>query len=134
MIPGIEPFFQRIANAITTAIPEPWTLAEFHAMFFADGSTYEAEYVRQADGAARSISPKDDGNRAVRELRKAFSQARHPVWGQVRFILRSDGPFNVEWGYQGCDVNGDLPFDEEAELERHEQRRLRLNAGMPRPT
>lgn len=132
MIPGIEPFFQRIANAIATAIPEPWTLAEFHALFFADGSTYEAEYVRQADGVARSFVPEDDGDRAVRELRKAFRQAGHPVWGQVRFTLRSDGSFNAEWGYEGCDANGDLPFDEETELRRHEQRQRRLIAGTPR--
>ena len=72
------------------------------------------------------------GEEAIRELRKAFRQAGHSVWGQVRFIVRSDGSFNAEWGYEGCDANGDLPFDEEAELRRREAERLRLVAGRPR--
>lgn len=105
--------------------------AEFHALFYADGSTYEVEYVRP-DGVARSYSPASDGDRAIRELRKAFRRAGHRVWGQVRFILHADGSFNAQWGYDGCDASGDLPFNEEAELRRHEVRRLRLVAGKPR--
>ncbi|MCE9560867.1 MAG: antitoxin YezG family protein [Planctomycetes bacterium] len=131
MIPGIEPLYQRIADAINSTIPEEWVSAEFHALFYADGSTYEAEYVRP-DGVARSFSPAGDGDRAIRELRKMFRQAGHRLWGQVRFMLRADGSFNAQWGYDGCDANGDLPFDEQTELRRHEERRLRLIAGKPR--
>lgn len=76
--------------------------------------------------------PADGGDRAIRDLRKAFKQAGRPVWGEVRFILRADGSLNVQWGYDGCDADGNLPFDEEAELRRHEERRLRLIAGKPR--
>lgn len=132
MIPGIEPLYQRIADAMTTAIPEEWSVAEFHALFYEGSSTYEAEYVRQADGMAIGFQPASDGSRAIRELRKAFRQAGQTVWGQVRFILRADGSFKAQWGYDGCDANGDLPFDEVAELRRHEERRLRLVAGKPR--
>jgi len=129
LIPGIEPLYQRIADAMTAAIPEEWASAEYHAMFYAHGSTYEAEYVRP-DGVARSFAP--DGGRAIRELRRLFQQAGRPVWGQVWFLLRADGSFNARWGYDGCDANGDLPFDEATELRRHEERRLRLVAGKPR--
>ncbi len=132
MIPGIEAFYQRIADAMTVAIPEDWSVAEYHALFYPDGSTYEAEYVRQVDGRAISFLPADGGDRAVREMRKAFRQAGHPLWGQVRFVLRSDGSFKAQWGYDGCDANGDLRFDEAAELRRHEERRQRLLTGRPR--
>jgi hypothetical protein len=132
LIPGIEPLYQRIADAMTTAIPEDWSAAEFHAMFHPGGSTYEAEYLRNADGRAISFQPASDGSRAIRDLRKAFLQAGQPVWGQVRFLLRADGSFKAQWGYDGCDANGDLPFDEDAEVRRHEERRLRLVAGRPR--
>jgi hypothetical protein len=54
------------------------------------------------------------------------------VSGQVRFILMADGSFNAKWDYDGCDANGNLPFDEEAELQRREERRVRLVAGRPR--
>ena len=132
MIPGIGPLYQRIADAMTTAIPEEWSVAEFHALFYDGSSTYEAEYVRQADGRAIGFQPANDGSRAIRELRKAFRLAGQPVWGRVRFILRADGSFNARWGYDGCDANGDLPFDEEAELRRREERRLRLVEGKSR--
>ena len=129
MIPGVEPLYERIAEAMAAAVPEEWVSAEYQARFYADGSTYEAEYIRP-DGVARSFTP--DGGRAVRELRRLFKQSGRPVWGQVWFLLRADGSFNVRWGYDGCDANGDLPFDGTAELERHEERRLRLLAGLPR--
>lgn len=129
MIPGIEPLYQRIADAMAAAIPEEWASAEYHALFYADSSTYEAEYVRP-DGIARSFAP--DGDRAIREMRRLFKQAGRPVWGQMWFLLRADGSFNVQLGYDGCDPNGDLPFDAPAELRRHEDRRLRLLAGKPR--
>jgi hypothetical protein len=132
MIPGIEPLYQRIASAMKAAIPEEWTTAEFHAMFYSDGSTYEAEYVRKADGRAISFQPEGDGDRAIRELRRSFRQAGQPVWGQVRFFLRVDSSFDAKWDYEGCNDKGDLNFDEEAELLRHEERRLRLIAGKPR--
>ena len=131
LIPGIEPLYQRIADAMTAAIPERWSRAEFHALFYSDGSIYEGEYVRNPDGRAISFQPTSDGSRAIRELRDAFRQAGHPVWGEVRFVLRADGSFNAQWGYEGCDANGDLPFDEEAEFRRFEARRERLLAGRP---
>ena len=134
MIPGIETLYQRIADAMTAAIREDWSVAEFEALFYPDSSTYEAEYVRLSDGEAISFQPASDGDRAIRELRKAFRQAGKPVWGQVRFLLRADGSFNAQWGYEGCDANGDLPFDEENAFRRHEERRLRLIAGKPRQT
>jgi hypothetical protein len=132
MVAGIEQLYKRIADAMTTSIPEDWSVAEVHAIFYSDSSTYEAEYVREADGRAIGFQQASDGARAIRELRKAFRLAGLPVWGQVRFIVRSDGSFNAQWGYDGCDANGDLPFDEEAELRRHEERRQRLLAGKPR--
>jgi hypothetical protein len=130
MIPGIELLYQRIADAMTSAIPEKWTAAECHARFYPDCSTYEAEYVRR-DGTARSFSPASDGGRAIRELRQAFRQAGHPVWGQVRFVLQADGSFNAQWDYEGCDANGDLALDVQAELRRREERFLRLTGGEP---
>lgn len=131
MIPGIESLYQRIVDAMTGTIPEEWVSAEFHAMFHAHGSIYEAEYVR-ADGIARNFAPAGDGGRTIRELRQLFKQAGQPVWGQVWFLLRSNGSFNARWGYDGCDANGDLPFDEKTEVRRHDDRRLRLIAGKPR--
>ena len=128
MIPGIELLYQRIADAMTAAIPEEWASAEFHARFHSDGSTYEAEYVRP-DGGAVGFQPGSDGSRAIRELRRLFREASKPVWGELRFLLRADGSFNARWEYDGCDSHGDLPFDEVAELRRHGERRLRLLAG-----
>jgi hypothetical protein len=52
---------------MAAAVPEAWESADYHAMSYADGSTYEAEYVRP-DGVARSFAP--DAGRAIRELRR----------------------------------------------------------------
>jgi hypothetical protein len=131
MIPSIGRFYLQIAESMTTVLPVEWSSAEFHALFYANTSTYEAEYVRP-DGFAIGFQPASDGSRAIRELRRLFKEAGQPVWGQVLFSLRDDGSFNARWGYDGCDANGDLPFDADAEVRRHDERRTRLIAGRPR--
>lgn len=132
MIDGIEVYYSRIADSITNAIREEWSVAIVHAMFHEGGSTYEAEYVRVKDGHAISFTQSSDGDRAIRNMRKAFRLAGNRVWGQLLFVLHANGTFNCKWSYDGCDANGDLPFDEQEELKRFEKRRLRLIAGKPR--
>jgi hypothetical protein len=61
MIDGLEPLFQQIADSMQEAIPEDWVTAQFEAIFYPDGSTYEAEYTRRADGKARSFLPASGG-------------------------------------------------------------------------
>ncbi|AMV29544.1 hypothetical protein VT84_34435 [Gemmata sp. SH-PL17] len=128
MIDGLEPLFQQIAGSMQAAIPEDWDAAQFEAIFYADGSTYEAEYTRKADGKAKSFQPSAGGSRAFRQLRERFRETGQPVWGRVSFELRSDGTFNVNWDYDNCDENGNKRFDEEGELRRHESRRNRLSS------
>jgi hypothetical protein len=129
MIDGIEPFYQRIAESMAAALPEEWSAAKFEAIFYPDCSVYEAEYVRQTDGVARSFEPTNDGPRAFRELRSLFQQAGQQVWGRATFELAPDGTFNMRWGYDDCDTNGHCPFDEDEELRRREERHCRLTAS-----
>lgn len=131
MIPGAEKLFQRIATAMADGIPEEWSAAEFHAVFFEECSKYEAEYVRQADGLVRGFQPTDDGSTAVRELRSAFGEAGRALWGRVWFTLQPDGSFNVRWGYDDCDASGNAVYDEAAEDRRSEHRRRRLTNTTP---
>jgi hypothetical protein len=126
MIEGIEPLYLEIAQSMVDAIPEEWSSARFEAIFFSGSSIYEAEYTRRSDGVVLSFQPTSAGSRALRQLRKKFKEAGKRLWGQARFELRPDGKFNMQWGYENCDDNGDTRFDEEAELQRSEQRRLRL--------
>jgi hypothetical protein len=97
MIPGIEVFYQRIAQSMIDTIPDDWSSAVFEAIFFAEGSTYEAEYTRMTDGKARSFLPNDDGDEAFRQLRKKFKDAGKPFWGKARFELYPDGTFDMQW-------------------------------------
>jgi hypothetical protein len=126
VIDGLESLYKQIADSMLNAIPEEWSSAMFEALFFQDSSTYEAEYTRKADGKQRGFQPSSGGSRAFRELRKKFKEAGKPVWGRACFQLNSNGTFNMKWGYDNCDENGDTLFSEEDELKRHEERRKRL--------
>lgn len=128
MIEEIEELYQQIAESMESAIPEEWASAKFEAIFYAGSSTYEAEYVRKCDGVARSFQPSDEGDSAFRKLRKMFKQAGQPQWGQACFELWPNGKFDMKWGYENCDENGDTRFDEQQELRRHEERRKRLTS------
>ena len=65
MIPGIELLYRQIAESLQEAIPEEWSTAKFEAIFYTDGSTYEAEYIRTADGVTRGFQPAAGGARVL---------------------------------------------------------------------
>lgn len=126
MIDGIEEAYEQIANSMIETIPEEWTAASFQAIFYPDGSVYEAEYIRKGDGKARGFQPAGGGSRAFRQLRKLFKDAGKPLWGSACLELKPDGKFNVKWNYEKCDPEGYAIFDADVELQRHEARRKRL--------
>ena len=128
MIDGIELLYQQIAESIEEAIPEEWTTAKMEALFYPGSSTYFGEYRRKADGKCRDFGTTRAGERAFRELRRTFRDAGKPLWGQACFELHSDGKFNMQWGYDNCDENGDMIFNEEQEIARHEERHKRLTS------
>jgi hypothetical protein len=128
MIEGIETVYQQIADSIVEAIQEPWTTAKVEAIFFADSITFESEYTRKRGGVA-SFATLLRGDRAFRELRKKFKEAGQPVRGQACFVLHDNGKFNMTWGYENCDENGNTVFDEAEWARRQEERRKRLTSG-----
>jgi hypothetical protein len=128
MIEGIEQLYQAIAESIEQAIPDDWTTARMEAVFYPGSSDYVGEYIRKADGKVRAFSTGRLGERAFREIRKKFKEAGKPLWGQAIFELHSDGKFNMKWGYDDVDENGDTTFNENEYLNRNEERRKRLIA------
>jgi hypothetical protein len=128
MLDGIEMLYQEIAESIQGAIPEEWTRARMDVIFYSDGSTYEGEYIRKADGKLRGFATSPSGERAFRELRRMFKESDKALWGQASFELHPDGKFKMKWGYDNCDENGDTIFNEEEELRRCEERRKRLTS------
>lgn len=126
MIPGVEPLYREIAEAMSAAIPEEWETATFEVIFFSRSIVFEAEYTRKADRVARSFLPARSGQRAFRQLRERFEGAGKKLWGRASFELRPDGAFNLKWGYDDCDENGFALFDADEEVRRSEARQRRL--------
>jgi len=126
MIDGIEPLYLVIAESIPQAIPEEWSTATMEVIFYPHSSTYVGEYTRKADGVPRDFETSHSAQRAFREIRKKFKEAGKPLWGRAWFELQPDGRFNMKWGYDNCDENGDTRFDKKEEFKRHEERHRRL--------
>ena len=114
MIDGIEDYYHRIADFITSAIDEPWKTAKLEAVFYEGSSTYLGEYTRP-EGSDCSFAVGMEGGRIFRQLRKEFESSGKPLWGQALFTLEESGSFKLEWGYDNCDENGYTIFDEELE-------------------
>jgi hypothetical protein len=127
MIPGSEELLKAIAKSMIETIPEQWSSAQFDVIFFPDHSLYEAEYKRKVDGVSRGFSPAPEGARAFRRLRQLFREAGKPLWGTATLTLKPKGKFNISWGYDNCDKDGDALFDEVKELQRHNDRLERLS-------
>ena len=128
MVDGAEPLYEQMAESISECVPEKWSVAKMEAVFFDDSITYLGEYQRAADGVSRSFPTDIRGERAFRQLRQLFKDAAKPLWGQACFEMQSDGKFRINFGYDDCDEDGNTRFDEERELRRAEERRLRLTA------
>jgi hypothetical protein len=129
MINEAEPIYQRIADAIQSSIHEPWTSGKLEALFYPEASTYFSEYLRASDGVARSLEGDTfDAERAIRELRRKFKDEEKPLWGRFCFLLQPDGTFNVHFGYDDIDLNGDARYDKEEEAKRQKERFFRLSS------
>lgn len=129
MIKGADTVFQAIAESIQEAIPEEWTTAVMQAIFYRDGSTFFGEYRRKADDKLKDFATTAAGERALAQLREKFRESGKRLWGQVAFEITSDGKFNIEFGYDNCDDNGDTNFNEDEELRRHRERFRRLSSS-----
>ena len=125
MIPNIENFYERIANEILHALPDSWQKAQVNAIFYGDSITWEPEYVTVA-GELKSLDISMNLIRAFKELRRAFKDAGQPLWGQALFELEPSGKFNMKWGYDNCDEQGDTIWNEDEWRRRHEDRAKRL--------
>ena len=127
MIAGIESIYQRIADSIVDGIHEPWSSAKIEAVFYPNSSDYTGEFLATT-GKSKGLEVTKEHCRAFSELRRKFKEeAGQPVWGQACFEPQSDGKFNMNWGYENCDKNGDTIWDADECSRRHEERRLRLN-------
>ncbi len=131
MIPEIEVLYERIANAMIASIPEAWRTARIVGIFYADSITWEPEYEPQA-GGLRSFDVSMELTRAFRELRRKFKEVGKPVWGQAAFNITPAGKFNMTWGYDNCDENGDTVWDEKEWNRRQDERRLRFSQPQSR--
>ena len=127
MIENIELIYDRIANAIIDEVPEEWEVATVTATFYPDGITWEPE-VKTPTGELLSFDVSMELTRAFRELRRKFKDSNKPLWGQASFIFQSDGKFNIKWGYENCDKNGDTIWDEQEWQRQQDERRIRLTS------
>jgi hypothetical protein len=125
MIEGLEQLYQQIADEIVASITEPWSSVKLVAIFFSDSIAFETEYMKNA-GGLNSFEVSLDCIRALIHLRRKFKEAGQPVWGEAIFELHADGKFNMKWGYENCDENGDTVMSDEDWLKRHDEHRLRI--------
>lgn len=125
MIEGIETYYQRIADGIVDGIPEDWRHARVEVVFYSECSDYDGEYTTD-DGKERSFEVSDDACLAFRQLRKKFNESGKRVWGQATFELNADGSFNMKWGYDNCEENGDTIWDADEWSRKQNERRSRL--------
>lgn len=125
----IDDLDERVSHAVTivlNSIPEAWESATCEAIFYDQGSEFVGEYKSSGEGRLRSIALPTSIIDAVTSIRDAFHAAGQPKWGAAIFDLTPPDRFKVTWLYDGCDSNGDIPFDEYLDMRRHETRRKRL--------
>jgi len=125
MIEGIEEIYQRLADAMNKAITADWSSARSEAIFYPDNIEFNGEYM-PVKGSPRSFKVSREMTNLFEDLRQKFKDAGKPLWGQAIFELNSDGKFNLKWGYDNCDENGNTIWNEEEWRRREEESRKRL--------
>lgn len=123
MIPGIEEYYQIIAEEVMEVLPYRWEYAKVEAVFHYMAYRFEG-VCRGRTLGIRGFYVPEEAQAALIDLRELFRKAGKPVWGQVEFEFYPDGAFNVKWGYENCDADGNtiiVEEDEEAEEEVGEE-------------
>ncbi|MEM7315811.1 MAG: immunity protein YezG family protein [Planctomycetota bacterium] len=127
MVPGIEPYYQRLANSIMGVAPKNWERLIAQSTFYEGSARHFCECVK--GGKSQSIPTPNDWDEILRELRTLFQIHDKKVWGQAEFTLTNSGEFNLDWGYEHLDENGFTKFDADKFLAENEARRKRLSGG-----
>jgi hypothetical protein len=122
MIEGIEPYYQRIADGINSALPEVWRLAWMDAIFYDGSVSYYGAYLVSNEEYCTDFDTNRDAERAFREMRGLWLKCGKVPWGRARFNLFSTGKFNLQLSYDDSDENGFARFDEDADMEYHLRR------------
>jgi hypothetical protein len=122
MIDGIEPFYQRIADGINAALPDEWRLAWMDAIFYDGSVSYYGSYLADNEDLCTDFETSKDATKAFREMRALWVQAGKTPWCRARFYLFSTGKFRLQLSYDDSDENGFARFDEDSEMEHHNQR------------
>jgi hypothetical protein len=126
MIEGIEPFYQRIADGMTSALPDMWRHAWMDAIFYDGSVSYYGSYLVGEEEFCTDFETSRDAQKAFREMRALWATAGKMPWCRARFNLYSTGKFDLELSYDDSDENGFARFDEGADLEHHRQRLTRM--------
>lgn len=123
LIHGIDKVYQAIADGIVDEMPELWRSARIDVTFYDGLVDFDGEFVAN-DGVSRSFNVNVQDT--IFQLRRMFIEARQPLWGQFVFLLSSAGQFDVKWGYENIDENGNTVFDERTWLKNRRERISRL--------
>jgi hypothetical protein len=118
MIEGIHEHFQQLATAIMHSISDPWSRATSEAIFFSEHIEFVNEFTRETDKKSVSFALNKDGRNAFMDIRELFKTANKPLWCRAKFIITSDGKFDMKWSYENCGESGFAKFDADIELQR----------------
>lgn len=111
-----------VSNAVKIAlisIPGDWRAATFEIIFYDQGGHFVGENVSALDGQSRDVDLPFTFLDAMIAIREEFRATGQPVWGMAVMSLTAPDIFNINWIYDGCNANGDIPFDETIDLQRH---------------
>ena len=125
MIDGIEPYYQRIADEIHSALPDVWQLAWMDAIFYDASVSYYGSYLVADEDLCTDFEISMDATRAFRQMRALWTHSGRTPWCRARFNLFSTGKFKLQLSYDDSDDNGFARFDEDSEMEHHNQRLTR---------
>lgn len=125
MVPGIEVFYQRLADSLVSVAPRIWESLKAESTFYESTTRHCCECV--IGGKAKSVQTPSDWDEILRELRELFKKNDKRVWGQTVFSLTNSGEFNMDWGYDEVDEEGYTKFDPDKFLAENEERRKRLS-------
>ena len=95
----VEEIYQRIADAITRTIDEPWVKADIIAELTDDTGSLIATYQPGSSAPEQDFDVDFDIYFAFDELRQQLHKPGHTNWQQAKFKLLPDGQFSIEFVY-----------------------------------
>lgn len=92
--------YNQIAQNIVNSIRTPWDEAFIYFIYYGDSAKYQGKYLRYSNDELCDFKVGYQSYLLFKQLHEITSGAPEEKWNRVRFVLKRNGEFNIDYEWE----------------------------------